>query len=516
MAHKKTVAVVMAAALSVTGAVFVPSPALAAYATQGTEKSGKDVFWLDFAGLRGPDGKLIPGKEVTVPGLDGYTVTVKVGKDSKTVGVDKRALAFEIPGEPTLVGSDAKVELTVTLTKDGKPEPLTLVVPDVSQDVKVTTSAGDWRAHALDISGKRLGSKSFSALPRPATPDTPLVATENKDNSTTLTLELGKDNQKMMVGVLKERPADAAAPVDPIAELGRGFADLNKALEPLVVAPASVPSAVSAAPSAAASSSETTTTTAPSSTETTTSEPTPTESSSATTSSSATVTSSAEPSPAPAESSSASAATPVPDTPMSEETTTTTSTTTTTTTTKEVPSPAPTSTPRPTKPAKPAGSSAASDSEAIIGTVVGLLVTGGMVAGLAGGTLNKALAPSKPSGNNDGTSKTGPQQKKPKVTVKQPGGGDSLTLAELKQQTSATKPLTSNTKKTTTKTKVSAKSGQKKPKISVGKSSSKKKSTSKKKLADTGAPVGLPVGIASLLIMSGLILLGVRQTRRQI
>lgn len=508
MAHKKTVAVVMAAALSVTGAVFVPSPALAAYATQGTEKSGKDVFWLDFAGLRGPDGKLIPGKEVTVPGLDGYTVTVKVGKDSKTVGVDKRALAFEIPGEPTLVGSDAKVELTVTLTKDGKPEPLTLVVPDVSQDVKVTTSAGEWRAHALDISGKRLGSKSFSAHPRPATPDTPLVATENKDNSTTLTLELGKDNQKMMVGVLKERPAGAAAPVDPIADLGRGLADLNKALEPLVAAPTSVPSAVSAAPSAAASSSETTTTTAPSSTETTTSEPTPTESSSATTSSSATVTSSAEPSPA-------SAATPAPNTPMSEETTTT-STTTMTTTTKEVPSPATTSTPRPTKPAKPAGSSAASDSEAIIGTVVGLLVTGGMVAGLAGGTLNKALAPSKPSGNNDGTLKTGPQQKKPKVTVKQPGGGDSLTLAELKQQTSATKPSTSNTKKTTTKTKVSAKSGQKKPKISVGKSSSKKKSTSKKKLADTGAPVGLPVGIASLLIMSGLILLGVRQTRRQI
>ena len=509
MAHKKTVAVVMAAALSVTGAVFVPSPALAAYATQGTEKSGKDVFWLDFAGLRGPDGKLIPGKEVTVPGLDGYTVTVKVGKDSKTVGVDKRALAFEIPGEPTLVGSDAKVELTVTLTKDGKPEPLTLVVPDVSQDVKVTTSAGEWRAHALDISGKRLGSKSFSAHPRPATPDTPLVATENKDNSTTLTLELGKDNQKMMVGVLKERPAGAAAPVDPIAELGRGLADLNKALEPLVAAPTSVPSAVSAAPSAAASSSETTTTTAPSSTETITSEPTPTESSSATTSSSA------EPSPAPAEPSSASAATPAPNTPMSEETTTT-STTTMTTTTKEVPSPAPTSTPRPTKPAKPAGSSAASDSEAAIGTVVGLLVTGGMVAGLAGGTLNKALAPSKPSGNTGADSKTGPQQKKPKVTVKQPGGGDSLTLAELKQQTSATKPSTSNTKKTTTKTKVSAKSGQKKPKISVGKSSSKKKSTSKKKLADTGAPVGLPVGIASLLIMSGLILLGVRQTRRQI
>lgn len=508
MAHKKTVAVVMAAALSVTGAVFVPSPALAAYATQGTEKSGKDVFWLDFAGLRGPDGKLIPGKEVTVPGLDGYTVTVKVGKDSKTVGVDKRALAFEIPGEPTLVGSDAKVELTVTLTKDGKPEPLTLVVPDVSQDVKVTTSAGEWRAHALDISGKRLGSKSFSAHPRPATPDTPLVATENKDNSTTLTLELGKDNQKMMVGVLKERPAGAAAPVDPIAELGRGLADLNKALEPLVAAPTSVPSAVSAAPSAAASSSETTTTTAPSSTETTTSEPTPTESSSATTSSSATVTSSAEPS-------SASAATPAPNTPMSEETTTT-STTTMTTTTKEVPSPAPTSTPRPTKPAKPAGSSAASDSEAVIGTVVGLLVTGGMVAGLAGGTLNKALTPSKPSGNTGADSKTGPQQKKPKVTVKQPGGGDSLTLAELKQQTSAMKPSTSNTKKTTTKTKVSAKSGQKKPKISVGKSSSKKKSISKKKLADTGAPVGLPVGIASLLIMSGLILLGVRQTRRQI
>lgn len=508
MAHKKTVAVVMAAALSVTGAVFVPSPALAAYATQGTEKSGKDVFWLDFAGLRGPDGKLIPGKEVTVPGLDGYTVTVKVGKDSKTVGVDKRALAFEIPGEPTLVGSDAKVELTVTLTKDGKPEPLTLVVPDVSQDVKVTTSAGEWRAHALDISGKRLGSKSFSAHPRPATPDTPLVATENKDNSTTLTLELGKDNQKMMVGVLKERPAGAAAPVDPIADLGRGLADLNKALEPLVAAPTSVRSAVSAAPSAAASSSETTTTTAPSSTETTTSEPTPTESSSATTSSSATVTSSAEPSPA-------SAATPAPNTPMSEETTTT-STTTMTTTTKEVPNPAPTSTPRPTKPAKPAGSSAASDSEAVIGTVVGLLVTGGMVAGLAGGTLNKALAPSKPSGNTGADSKTGPQQKKPKVTVKQPGGGDSLTLAELKQQTSATKPSTSNTKKTTTKTKVSAKSGQKKPKISVGKSSSKKKSTSKKKLADTGAPVGLPVGIASLLIMSGLILLGVRQTRRQI
>lgn len=515
MAHKKTVAVVMAAALSVTGAVFVPSPALAAYATQGTEKSGKDVFWLDFAGLRGPDGKLIPGKEVTVPGLDGYTVTVKVGKDSKTVGVDKRALAFEIPGEPTLVGSDAKVELTVTLTKDGKPEPLTLVVPDVSQDVKVTTSAGEWRAHALDISGKRLGSKSFSAHPRPATPDTPLVATENKDNSTTLTLELGKDNQKMMVGVLKERPAGAAAPVDPIAELGRGLADLNKALEPLVAAPTSVPSAVSAAPSAAASSSETTTTTAPSSTETTTSEPTPTESSSATTSSSATVTSSAEPSSASAEPSSASAATPAPNTPMSEETTTT-STTTMTTTTKEVPSPAPTSTPRPTKPAKPAGSSAASDSEAVIGTVVGLLVTGGMVAGLAGGTLNKALAPSKPSGNTGADSKTGPQQKKPKVTVKQPGGGDSLTLAELKQQTSATKPSTSNTKKTTTKTKVSAKSGQKKPKISVGKSSSKKKSISKKKLADTGAPVGLPVGIASLLIMSGLILLGVRQTRRQI
>lgn len=515
MAHKKSVAVVMAAALSVTGAVFVPSPALAAYATQGTEKSGKDVFWLDFAGLRGPDGKLIPGKEVTVPGLDGYTVTVKVGKDSKTVGVDKRALAFEIPGEPTLVGSDAKVELTVTLTKDGKPEPLTLVVPDVSQDVKVTTSAGEWRAHALDISGKRLGSKSFSAHPRPATPDTPLVATENKDNSTTLTLELGKDNQKMMVGVLKERPAGAAAPVDPIAELGRGLADLNKALEPLVAAPTSVPSAVSAAPSAAASSSETTTTTAPSSTETTTSEPTPTESSSATTSSSATVTSSAEPSSASAEPSSASAATPAPNTPMSEETTTT-STTTMTTTTKEVPSPAPTSTPRPTKPAKPAGSSAASDSEAVIGTVVGLLVTGGMVAGLAGGTLNKALAPSKPSGNTGADSKTGPQQKKPKVTVKQPGGGDSLTLAELKQQTSATKPSTSNTKKTTTKTKVSAKSGQKKPKISVGKSSSKKKSTSKKKLADTGAPVGLPVGIASLLIMSGLILLGVRQTRRQI
>ena len=512
MAHKKSVAVVMAAALSVTGAVFAPAPALAAYATQGTEKSGKDVFWLDFAGLRGPDGKLIPGKEVTVPGLDGYTVTVKVGKDSKTVGVDKRALAFEIPGEPTLVGSDAKVELTVTLTKDGKPEPLTLVVPDVSQDVKVTTSAGEWRAHALDISGKRLGSKSFSARPRPATPDTPLVATENKDNSTTLTLELGKDNQKMMVGVLKERPAGAAAPVDPIAELGRGLADLNKALEPLVAAPMSVPSAVSAAPSAAASSSETTTTTAPSSTETTTSEPTPTESSSATTSSSATVTSSAEPSPAPAEPSSASAATPAPNTPMSEETTTTS----TTTTTKEVPSPAPTSTPRPTKPAKPAGSSAASDSEAVIGTVVGLLVTGGMVAGLAGGTLNKALAPSKPSGNTGADSKTGPQQKKPKVTVKQPGGGDSLTLAELKQQTSATKPSTSNTKKTTTKTKVSAKSGQKKPKISVGKSSSKKKSTSKKKLADTGAPVGLPVGIASLLIMSGLILLGVRQTRRQI
>lgn len=509
MAHKKTVAVVMAAALSVTGAVFVPSPALAAYATQGTEKSGKDVFWLDFAGLRGPDGKLIPGKEVTVPGLDGYTVTVKVGKDSKTVGVDKRALAFEIPGEPTLVGSDAKVELTVTLTKDGKPEPLTLVVPDVSQDVKVTTSAGEWRAHALDISGKRLGSKCFSAHPRAATPDTPLVATENKDNSTTLTLELGKDNQKMMVGVLKERPAGAAAPVDPIAELGRGLADLNKALEPLVAAPTSVPSAVSAAPSAAASSSETTTTTAPSSTETTTSEPTPTESSSATTSSSATVTSSAEPSSASAEPSSA------PNTPMSEETTTT-STTTMTTTTKEVPSPAPTSTPRPTKPAKPAGSSAASDSEAAIGTVVGLLVTGGMVAGLAGGTLNKALAPSKPSGNTGADSKTGPQQKKPKVTVKQPGGGDSLTLAELKQQTSATKPSTSNTKKTTTKTKVSAKSGQKKPKISVGKSSSKKKSTSKKKLADTGAPVGLPVGIASLLIMSGLILLGVRQTRRQI
>lgn len=515
MAHKKSVAVVMAAALSVTGAVFAPAPALAAYATQGTEKSGKDVFWLDFAGLRGPDGKLIPGKEVTVPGLDGYTVTVKVGKDSKTVGVDKRALAFEIPGEPTLVGSDAKVELTVTLTKDGKPEPLTLVVPDVSQDVKVTTSAGEWRAHALDISGKRLGSKSFSAHPRPATPDTPLVATENKDNSTTLTLELGKDNQKMMVGVLKERPAGAAAPVDPIAELGRGLADLNKALEPLVAAPTSVPSAVSAAPSAAASSSETTTTTAPSSTETTTSEPTPTESSSATTSSSATVTSSAEPSSASAEPSSASAATPAPNTPMSEETTTT-STTTMTTTTKEVPSPAPTSTPRPTKPAKPAGSSAASDSEAVIGTVVGLLVTGGMVAGLAGGTLNKALAPSKPSGNTGADSKTGPQQKKPKVTVKQPGGGDSLTLAELKQQTSATKPSTSNTKKTTTKTKVSAKSGQKKPKISVGKSSSKKKSASKKKLADTGAPVGLPVGIASLLIMSGLILLGVRQTRRQI
>ena len=147
MAHKKALAALTVAALSVTGAVVVPAPALAAYAKQGTDKHVEDVFWLDLAGVTDPEGHLIPGAEKEVPGLDGYTVKVKVGDEKSALTADKRPAAFEVEGASTLVSTDkaAKQELTVTLTKGDAPEPLTLVLADLNgQNSKVTTSAEPW------------------------------------------------------------------------------------------------------------------------------------------------------------------------------------------------------------------------------------------------------------------------------------------------------------------------------------------------------------------------------------
>lgn len=594
MAHKKALAALTAAALAVTGAVVVPAPALAAYAKQGTDKHVEDVFWLDLAGVTGPDGRIIPGKEATVPGLEGYTVKVKVGDEQSPIATDKKAAAFDIDGVSTLVSADkeATQKITVTLTKDGKPEPLTLVVPDLNgQKVKVTTSAEDWKGLALEVAPDRLGHKDFSTITRSGSTDVPLVRTDNKDNSTTLTLELGAGEQKVMVGILKKRPAPAEpSATQPTPDKAAAAEDLGNsimafstaageigALADRAAAPSTETSGSTPAPSATTTSETTTASTesntsntaaraaapkadAESSPVTPTTE-TATETKPATATENATKPKADEPA---AETKpgadNESATKPKTDEPATE----VKPGTGTESDGKPQPNdpvipegnpnnPKPdgdsgsagtqgdsgsdaepgVTVPDPQKPGDHSsnGSSGSVDTDAIIGSVIGVLTVGGLGAGLLGGAVDKVLSPASPSkGKSDAANQKPQQQKKPKITVKQPNG-ESLTLAQMRNRNSKSatttkaaslggKPKVSTKAKSKTSTRMAQ---QKKPRISVGKksttkkaASSSKKKTSKKKLADTGAPIGLPVGLASLLIMSGIVLLGVRQRRGQI
>lgn len=594
MAHKKALAALTAAALAVTGAVVVPAPALAAYAKQGTDKHVEDVFWLDLAGVTGPDGRTIPGKEATVPGLEGYTVKVKVGDEQSPIATDKKAAAFDIDGVSTLVSADkeATQKITVTLTKDGKPEPLTLVVPDLNgQKVKVTTSAEDWKGLALEVAPDRLGHKDFSTITRSGSTDVPLVRTDNKDNSTTLTLELGAGEQKVMVGILKKRPAPAEpSATQPTPDKAAAAEDLGNsimafstaageigALADRAAAPSTETSGSTPAPSATTTSETTTASTesntsntaaraaapkadAESSPVTPTTE-TATETKPETATENATKPKADEPA---AETKpgadNANATKPKTDEPATE--------VKLGTGTESDGKPQPNdpvipegnpnnpkpdgdsgsagtqgdsgsdaepgvTVPDPQKPGDHSsnGSSGSVDTDAIIGSVIGVLTVGGLGAGLLGGAVDKVLSPASPSkGKSDAANQKPQQQKKPKITVKQPNG-ESLTLAQMRNRNSKSatttkaaslggKPKVSTKAKSKTSTRMAQ---QKKPRISVGKksttkkaASSSKKKTSKKKLADTGAPIGLPVRLASLLIMSGIVLLGVRQRRGQI
>ena len=592
MAHKKALAALTAAALAVTGAVVVPAPALAAYAKQGTDKHVEDVFWLDLAGVTGPDGRIIPGKEATVPGLEGYTVKVKVGDEQLPISTDKKAAAFDIDGVSTLVSTDkeATQKITVTLTKDGKPEPLTLVVPDLNgQKVKVTTSAEDWKGLALEVAPDRLGHKDFSTITRSGSTDVPLVRTDNKDNSTTLTLELGAGEQKAMIGILKARPeaqpTPSADPVQALMEINEAIGAGARAVSDALPTSASETpssssetSSASAEPTATATSetetAEPTPTVKDTTTATTSAEPTltVTATTTATTSAESMTSATSEPTSTKETASTAEEST----SEKSTEATSAESTETTTTTPAEPSTEEPTSStptedtkpanPNPKKdgnsgsadiqgngtnnppsnpplepglthpdPPKPNGdsssSSGAPDTDAVIGSVIGVLTVGGLGAGMLGGAVDKVMTPTSPSKSNSNAKNQRPQQKKPKVTVKQPNG-ESLTLAEMQQRSNSksaptTKSASMGKPKVSTKAKSKTstrQAQQKKPRISVGKkksstkaaNSSKKKSSSKKKLADTGAPIGLPIGLASLLIMSGLVLLGVRQRRSQI
>lgn len=593
MAHKKALAALTAAALAVTGAVVVPAPALAAYAKQGTDKHVEDVFWLDLAGVTGPDGRIIPGKEATVPGLEGYTVKVKVGDEQSPIATDKKAAAFDIDGVSTLVSADkeATQKITVTLTKDGKPEPLTLVVPDLNgQKVKVTTSAEDWKGLALEVAPDRLGHKDFSTITRSGSTDVPLVRTDNKDNSTTLTLELGAGEQKVMVGILKKRPAPAEpSATQPTPDKAAAAEDLGNsimafstavgeigALADRAASPSTETSGSAPAPSAATTS-ETTTASTESNTPNTTaraaapkadaeSSPvtptteTATETKPETATENATKPKADEPSaetkPA---ADNANATKPKTDEPATEVKPGTGTESDGKPQPKDpvIPEGNPNNpkpdgdsgsagtqgdsgsdaepgmtVPDPQKPGDQSsnGSSGSVDTDAIIGSVIGVLTVGGLGAGLLGGAVDKVLSPASPSKGKSDAANQKQQQKKPKITVKQPNG-ESLTLAQMRNRNSKSatttkaaslggKPKVSTKAKSKTSTRMAQ---QKKPRISVGKksttkkaASSSKKKTSKKKLADTGAPIGLPVGLASLLIMSGIVLLGVRQRRGQI
>ena len=586
MAHKKALAALTAAALAVTGAVVVPAPALAAYAKQGTDKHVEDVFWLDLAGVTGPDGRIIPGKEATVPGLEGYTVKVKVGDEQSPIATDKKAAAFDIDGVSTLVSADkeATQKITVTLTKDGKPEPLTLVVPDLNgQKVKVTTSAEDWKGLALEVVPDRLGHKDFSTITRSGSTDVPLVRTDNKDNSTTLTLELGAGEQKAMVGILKKRPAPAEpSATQPTPDKAAAAEDLGNS----IMAFSTAVGEIGALADRAAAPSTETSGSAPAPSATTTSETTTvsTESNTPnTTARAAAPKADAESSPATptTETATANVTKPKADEPAAEtkpgadnESATKPKTDEPATEVKPGTGTESDGKPQPKDPVIPEGnpnnpkpdgdsgsagtqgdsgsdaepgmtvpdpqkpgdhssngSSGSVDTDAIIGSVIGVLTVGGLGAGLLGGAVDKVLSPASPSkGKSDAANQKPQQQKKPKITVKQPNG-ESLTLAQMRNRNSKSatttkaaslggKPKVSTKAKSKTSTRMAQ---QKKPRISVGKksttkkaASSSKKKTSKKKLADTGAPIGLPVGLASLLIMSGIVLLGVRQRRGQI
>lgn len=555
MAHKKPLAALTAAALSVTGVVVVPAPALAAYAKQGTDKHVEDVFWLDLAGVTDPEGHLIPGAEKEVPGLDGYTVKAKVGDEKSALTADKKPAAFEVEGASTLVSADkaAKQELTVTLTKGDAPEPLTLVVADLNgQNSKVTTSAEPWSSSATEVTPDRLNSPSFSTITRPDSSIVPLVRTENKENSTTLTLELGAGEQKAMIGILKARPEAPAE--DPIKAIGEAFTAIGN-----IDLPTSASETPSSSSETSSASAEPTTT---ATSETETAEPTPT--STASTTSATSEPASTKETASTAEASASETSTEATSAESSEPTTTTPAEPSTEETTSSKPkednkpaNPTPTkkpdsgsasasgngSNPKPDDqtgavvPAPPkadgdsSSSSGAPDTDAVIGSVIGVLTVGGLGAGMLGGAVDKVMTPTSPSKSNSNAKNQRPQQKKPKVTVKQPNG-ELLTLAEMQQRSNSksaptTKSASMGKPKVATKAKSKTstrQAQQKKPRISVGKkksstkaaNSSKKKSSSKKKLADTGAPIGLPIGLASLLIMSGLVLLGVRQRRSQI
>ena len=595
MAHKKALAALTAAALAVTGAVVVPAPALAAYAKQGTDKHVEDVFWLDLAGVTGPDGRIIPGKEATVPGLEGYTVKVKVGDEQSPIATDKKAAAFDIDGVSTLVSADkeATQKITVTLTKDGKPEPLTLVVPDLNgQKVKVTTSAEDWKGLALEVAPDRLGHKDFSTITRSGSTDVPLVRTDNKDNSTTLTLELGAGEQKAMVGILKKRPAPAEpSATQPTPDKAAAAEDLGNsimafstavgeigALADRAAAPSTETSGSAPAPSATTTS-ETTTARTESNTPNTTARAAAPKADAESSPVTPTTEAATETKP---ETATENATKPKADEPAAEtkpgadnESATKPKTDEPATEVKPGTGTESDGKPQPKDPVIPEGnpnnpkpdgdsgsagtqgdsgsdaepgmtvpdpqkpgdhssngSSGSVDTDAIIGSVIGVLTVGGLGAGLLGGAVDKVLSPASPSkGKSDAANqKSQQQQKKPKITVKQPNG-ESLTLAQMRNRNSKSatttkaaslggKPKVSTKAKSKTSTRMAQ---QKKPRISVGKksttkkaASSSKKKTSKKKLADTGAPIGLPVGLASLLIMSGIVLLGVRQRRGQI
>ena len=594
MAHKKALAALTAAALAVTGAVVVPAPALAAYAKQGTDKHVEDVFWLDLAGVTGPDGRIIPGKEATVPGLEGYTVKVKVGDEQSPIATDKKAAAFYIDGESTLVSADkeATQKITVTLPKDGKPEPLTLVVPDLNgQKVKVTTSAEDWKGLALEVAPDRLGHKDFSTITRSGSTDVPLVRTDNKDNSTTLTLELGAGEQKAMVGILKKRPAPAEpSATQPTPDKAAAAEDLGNsimafstavgeigALADRAAAPSTETSGSAPAPSATTTS-ETTTASTESNTPNTTARAAAPKADAESSPVTPTTETATETKP---ETATENATKPKADEPAAEtkpgadnESATKPKTDEPATEVKPGTGTESDGKPQPKDPVIPEGnpnnpkpdgdsgsagtqgdsgsdaepgvtvpdpqkpgdhssngSSGSVDTDAIIGSVIGVLTVGGLGAGLLGGAVDKVLSPASPSkGKSDAANQKPQQQKKPKITVKQPNG-ESLTLAQMRNRNSKSatttkaaslggKPKVSTKAKSKTSTRMAQ---QKKPRISVGKksttkkaASSSKKKTSKKKLADTGAPIGLPVGLASLLIMSGIVLLGVRQRRGQI
>lgn len=553
MAHKKALAALTVAALSVTGAVVVPAPALAAYAKQGTDKHVEDVFWLDFAGVTNPEGHLIPGAEKEVPGLDGYTVKVKVGDEKSALMADKKPAAFEVEGASTLVSTDkaAKQELTVTLTKGDAPEPLTLVLADLNgQNSKVITSAEPWSSSAPEVTPDRLNSPSFSTITRPDSSIVPLVRTENKENSTTLTLEMGAGEQKAMIGILKARPeaqpTSSADPVKALMELNEAIGAGARAVSDALPAYASeTPSSSSSETSSA--SVELATTARP---ESATADPTM----SATSESS----SREESASTAAEESTSEESTEATSAETSESTTTTQAEPSTEEPTSSTPSennqPAnpilnpdgtsgsasisgngtnnPPSNPslepgitHPDPPKADGGSSSSSgapDTDAVIGTVIGVLTVGGLGAGMLGGAVDKVMTPDSPSNSDSNAKNQSPQQKKPKVTVKQPNG-ESLTLAEVQQRSNSksaptTKSASIGKPKVSTKSKTSTRQAQqKKPRILVGKkSSTKAANSSKKKLAETGAPIGLPIGLASLFIMSGLVLLGVRQRRSQI